>query len=384
MTIVATTSCAGTDDESDGHPTGANDASDGAVLEASDDSTFRDGSADSESLDGATQAAEWYPVAAGNDARLGLSSVWGSGKNDVWVVGASGSVLHWDGSTWRSTHLDTDQSLNVIGGSSPADVWIGSTADRIYHATGFANGKVQGALATPIIDVSTGLSLLSVWAASSNDVWFGGQPNGTTSLWATSTAEGESGWRPMTPTPENGFSGPTITGLWGNGTGGVWCVGAKPYPGPASYAAYSDGVIADSGLPTWLELDTQSKSPLNAIWAANATDVWSVGDYGVIRRFRGVPTPGTAWEIVASPTKQHLHGIWGSSSSDIWAVGDGGTFLHYDGTEWHSVPAVLPSGTVPNLFGIWGADASDIWAIGDGVVMHHERSATAGAPGGGT
>ena len=29
-----------------------------------------------------------------------LNSVWGTGTDDVWTVGDSGQILHWDGKQW--------------------------------------------------------------------------------------------------------------------------------------------------------------------------------------------------------------------------------------------------------------------------------------------
>ncbi|MBN9161526.1 MAG: hypothetical protein J0I07_11215, partial [Myxococcales bacterium] len=56
-----------------------------------------------------------------------LHAVWGTGPNDVWAVGAEGTILHFDGVAWTvsSTGLGSGQEVNLTGiwGSGPNDVW---------------------------------------------------------------------------------------------------------------------------------------------------------------------------------------------------------------------------------------------------------------------
>ena len=51
-----------------------------------------------------------------------LYSVWGSASDDVYVVGEEGLLLHFDGSIWAETIIDTLR---------PTVVW-GSAADEVY------------------------------------------------------------------------------------------------------------------------------------------------------------------------------------------------------------------------------------------------------------
>ncbi|MBN9162300.1 MAG: hypothetical protein J0I07_15165 [Myxococcales bacterium] len=346
--------------------------------DAESSSTDPAGDASSDAPDG----AEWHPITTPHDSRLGLSAIWGTGKNDVWAVGAAGSVLHWDGSSWTSATVGTKLSLNVVGGALPNDVWVATSLSEVFHIDGFDAGTLQWSAATPIRMFSDQAFLYAAWASSPSDVWFGGTGADSQNMWKTSASTtGELAWRQMANTPptlDNGFTAPTIYGIWGSRADDVWCVGMKNSPSPPSFAAHLDGLPPGEDMPTWTELDTQSNSPLNAVWGADANDVWAVGDHGTIRRFRGTPKAGALWEVVASPTTEHLRGLWGSSSSDIWAVGEHGTFLHFDGTTWRSAPAVFASDRVPNLRAVWGADSEHFWAVGDGIVMRH---ASAGAQG---
>jgi hypothetical protein len=65
-----------------------------------------------------------------------------------------------------------------------------------------------------------------------------------------------------------------------------------------------------------------SGSVLNEIWGSSATDVFAVGEDGVVLHY-----DGAAWTL-ATPTRAGLLGVWGSSPGDVYAVGAAGTILH--------------------------------------------------------
>jgi hypothetical protein len=65
-------------------------------------------------------------------------------------------------------------------------------------------------------------------------------------------------------------------------------------------------------------------NPMPGIWAFASNDVWVVGFYGNIGHW-----DGATWSLVASPTAQNLFAVSGASASDLWAVGEGGVILHY-------------------------------------------------------
>ncbi|MCC6619906.1 MAG: IPT/TIG domain-containing protein [Deltaproteobacteria bacterium] len=64
----------------------------------------------------------WNVVPSGTS--IGLRAVWGAAPDDVWMVGEGGLVLHWDGSVITRTMLDTTRTLTAIWGSGPDDVVV--------------------------------------------------------------------------------------------------------------------------------------------------------------------------------------------------------------------------------------------------------------------
>jgi hypothetical protein len=53
----------------------------------------------------------------------GVKAVWARGASDVWVVGASGLILHWDGRVWNREASGTDDTLVAIHGAGRL-VWV--------------------------------------------------------------------------------------------------------------------------------------------------------------------------------------------------------------------------------------------------------------------
>ena len=96
---------------------------------------------------------------------------------------------------------------------------------------------------------------------------------------------------------------------------------------------------------------------LYAMWGADATHVWAVGDGGAIVKWNG-----TAWSPQSSGTSKGLWGVWGSDAANVWAVGEGGTIVKWNGTAW----SPQNSGTSNRLYGVWGTDAANVWAVGFG------------------
>ena len=108
---------------------------------------------------------------------------------------------------------------------------------------------------------------------------------------------------------------------------------------------------------------------LYAVWAIDTSDVFVVGDAGVILRRRA-----NAWTQMTSGTVENLRGVWGASSSDVWAVGENGTILRFNGTTWSPVTGV----TTSNINTVWGSGPSDVWMAGPSRVYHYTGAATIG------
>ena len=72
----------------------------------------------------------WYnPLPQGDT----LYSTWVTAPNDVWAVGAGGTILHYDGTAWSRTTLPSKSPLTGVWASVPSDVWAVAQDGTIAH-----------------------------------------------------------------------------------------------------------------------------------------------------------------------------------------------------------------------------------------------------------
>ncbi len=93
--------------------------------------------------------------------------VWGTAKDDVWVIGEMGRIVHYDGATWSRVDLGATPRLVTIHGSS---------ADDIVIVGGASQAVILEHTAAGFTDKSPGpYALLSgVWVAPDGSAWAAG------------------------------------------------------------------------------------------------------------------------------------------------------------------------------------------------------------------
>jgi hypothetical protein len=249
-----------------------------------------------------------------------LYGMWGSDANNVWAVGAGGTILKWDGASWISVSSGTTNDLAAVWGTQASNVWAVGAAGTILRWNGSAwSSHTSG----------TTNNLLGLWGSDANDVWAVGM-NGTILKW-----NGIS-WSHL--------SGATInfSGMWGSDTNNVWIVG------DAGQIRHRSGLL-------WVTQLSNTTSPLSAIWGSDISHIWAVGGFGEI-----VMWNGTGWNPQFSYTNSDLSGVWGLDSNSVWAAGLSGALFFWNGNIW----APLATGTTADLRAVWGSDANNIWTIG--------------------
>jgi hypothetical protein len=321
--------------------------------------------------------AAWCPVPTTVSTRFALTSVWGSGPNDVWAVGSGGTIIHWNGSAWEPTPTNLKNTFYAVWGSGPNDVWATSTTDAIFHSTGFANGKAEWTRAPNATEGPYSWAVQAIWGDDTGALRLGTRAQGVgwqeyiNQYTLNREAEGGMAWDPV-------YASGNVHGFWGAAKD-LWFVADNSEANGWEKGRTMHGVWNGEGL-AWTPVDSQAMARLEGIWGGSADDIWAVGELGTMRRMR---TRGASrWEIIESPTKEGLHAIWGTAADDIWAVGDAGTILHFDGTTWKHSQAAFALGKKPDLFGVWGSSKNDVWIVGDNVALHY-TGPKPGAQGGG-
>jgi hypothetical protein len=144
------------------------------------------------------------------------NAIWGTAKDDVYVVGDGGGIFHFDGVVWTQMATPTSERLLDVWGFAGGPVFVVGTNGTILQLIGSAWVQMPFP-ANPGTDDGVLPSLRAVWGSSPTDVLVCGE--GT---WANSAMLHFDGtqWRQCD-------SVPTVNahGLWGTGPDDVFLVG---------------------------------------------------------------------------------------------------------------------------------------------------------------
>ena len=258
----------------------------------------------------------FYPVAAfsewssmSNGTTNNLYGVWGSSGSDVFAVGTSDTILHYDGSAWSAMSSGTSTTFSDVWGTSGTDVFAVGYRTILHY-----NGSTWSAMTSG----TTG-RLNGVWGSSGSDVFAVGD-FGTILHYNGST------WSPMA-------SGTTdsLYDVWCSSGNDVFVVGV------AGTIMYYNGT-------DWSFFTGIGPMTRLGVWGSSGSDVFAVGTWGTIFHYNG-----NSWSSMGSVIPEiSLNGVWGSSGSDVFAVGEAGTILHYDGTVT-TTSTVPPSSTTTTV-----------------------------------
>jgi hypothetical protein len=108
-------------------------------------------------------AGSWAPVAGSPE---GGASVWGSSPDDVWIVGSDNRVHRFDGNVWTKHEPMPPFSWGptIVAGSSASDVWVAGSHGLFLHWDGRAWSAVSSGARS--IDALAVAATGEAWALS--------------------------------------------------------------------------------------------------------------------------------------------------------------------------------------------------------------------------
>ncbi len=272
-------------------------------------------------------------------SKQNLRAVWGSGKEDVYIVGNSGTILRHDGRKptgfpwWTAMTSGVNNTLLGVWGAREKDAVAVGSGGMILHYDGLSWKKA---------DSGTNRTFSAVWGSGPFDLL---ATDTAGFLRHSAKAQLPPKWQEIKPhqTPKR------LDGIWGSSKSSIYAVGA------GGLVLYFNGTA-------WKEMINTTKVDLYAVWGTKSGKVFAVGEKGTVLLY-----DGTSWKQMMSNSTEPLFGVWGSSVSDVFAVGDKGTILRYNGTGW----AAMTSGVTEPLRGVWGASSNDVFVVGDGGTILH-------------
>lgn len=239
---------------------------------------------------------------------------------------------------------------------------------------------------------STSGKLYALWGQSATDVYAVGEAG----LIMHRDTSGK--WSAMSNAEKN-----DLYGIWGDGTtvyaagsatdlylaGTTWSKlstsnsynhkglgGGTTYLFTAGYTSYSGttGIHYRSKTSSYgywsYSYSSTIKDAMNALWVVSDTEIYVVGDNGLIAKCSGSCSSysGATWTVMTSGTTSNLQAIWGLSGGKMYAVGLDGTILHYDGSVWSTMNA----GTSTYFYGVWASATNDVYVVGHPIFKADE------------
>ena len=311
-----------------------------------------------------------------------LFDVWGTSMSNLYAVGRSGSIAHFDGAAWEALNQESLVNLRDVWTSSTGAIAVG-TGGTILRQSGStwteenvgATYELAGVWETPGLSVAVGRyapnnidwqqavlmntgsggtdvgpvggahRLFDVWGSSASDVYAVG--------WAGEILYYNGGTWSVVDAGHGDAA--FLTSISGTTTDNVFAVGRTD--DLQALVCFFNGV-------TWTKSVLSGVEELRGVWVDGVGSAFAVGSSGAIRRYTG-----GAWSAMNGPTSDELFCVWGSSASDVYAAGWEGALIHYDGTAWREL---LPATNRP-LNAISGRSANEIYFVGDkGAILLFE------------
>ncbi|MEQ9502741.1 MAG: hypothetical protein RIT81_38080 [Deltaproteobacteria bacterium] len=267
---------------------------------------------------------EWQPESR---RRLHtLQGVWGPAPDDIWAVGANGTILHWDGAAWTDAPEIPNAQIYAVHGSGTDDVWAVGELGFVTHWDGSTWSSISS---------GASVTLNGIHALSSTHAFAVGA-EGTVIEW-----DGTSWSSVAVPTMN------TLYGVWAANGGDVWVFG-------------DFGAVLHYDGTAWVTRADITTESFLGVRGTAANDIWAFGVNGALLHYNG-----TDWMPVASNTTATLFGMSVGPNDDLWLSGDGGTVLRFNGSLW----VRQNSGTANTLYGVYSPEAGDTWVVGESATI---------------
>jgi hypothetical protein len=288
----------------------------------------------------------WSQVAPREHQFDYFTGIWAASRDDAWATGGYG-LSHWDGASWTLQTIDGGLGAGpVIAGAASDDIWVVAGTIALHYDGHQWTNHVEG-LGSHFI--------YSVWPAGDGTAY---GADWTTNVFQWTSATGWSQVEVM-PTCCNVVDGIT---LWGSGPNDV-------------YAGSRNGIVHWDGQTWGLAPGAILPAKADTIFGLAANDVYDWDTSSGLFHF-----DGTSWSLLAPALNgARPRAFVTSGVDDVWAFDESLLSLaipaasaarafHWDGAQWNTVPVPLDM--------IGGAAMPDphlIWLVGTGEIVRMNR-----------
>ena len=267
------------------------------------------------------------------DTPVSFEGIWGSSASDLHVCGGQGTIQRFDGNRWDTERLAGWQSCRSVSGATSTFALASTGSPLAYRFTGDA--WERSATGSPMSG--------GVWVHSSGIAMAPGTAG-------TVLRYDGAAWTPLaTGSPA------LLHTLWGSAPDDVWAGG-------------SGGTLLHYDGASWTPVTSGASGTIRRIWGSAADLVFAVADESASGS-RVLRYDGTQWQVV-HVTDERLQSIHGRNGTDVFAVGDAGVILRWDGQQWHTEASVATE----HLADVWASPEGDVFAVGArGLIVRGRR-----------
>jgi photosystem II stability/assembly factor-like uncharacterized protein len=297
-------------------------------------------------MSAAHAAGTWEVMQSGTTRNL--QGITGFDMENIYAVGASGTILNYNGSTWAAQSSGTSWTLYDVYGTDPGNIYAVGDYRGIFRNTGSGWSRINHQ------SLNRPLYAFGGPSAASGELIGVGQ---TQTIWVFFVRQ----YYNTVSGTNNSFSSQEHH-LFSNSLRGLFTT-----PGGDVIVAGDSGLIAHyQGKDFWghhkySRFSTPTSRGLKDVWGTDINNLFAVGDSGTILR----RADGGSWVSMQSNTSANLTAVWGTALDNVYAVGAGGTVMHFNGSTWSKI--TVP--TTQQLNNIWGNSANEIFVVGNGGVI---------------
>ncbi len=253
-------------------------------------------------------------LTAGDTPNNDLMDVWGSGPEDIYVVGFNGNILHFDGNAWTNMNSGTSENLYGVWGYVLKD-----TNGAIVRQDVFVVGE-NGVILR--FNGTTWQSQLVFFTDPANDNSESAVTDDIYDIWGIP--------------PTDVTSEPTVIAVGANGL----IVAYDNTKNTFEEMRQQVTMEHTPPNPPTTEYLRWTPDQLNGVFGVSVSDFVAVGDIGTIMSIDGAGLSATS--VVVPGLTTDLKGIWGQSGDDLYAVGNGGTVVNRRSGSWSILNLDLP------------------------------------------
>jgi len=287
------------------------------------------------------------PPSAWKETTVGsaVNAIWGLDAKNIYAVGKGGLIVHFDGTSWKTMLNPEKDDLHAVYGTAANTIFAGGDAGLLGYdgtawtslASSYDKPAIRGIWSNDAAFFAVGPGGAMRYRNKSSTYWSSVYFYPTTgkdfaAIWGTGTelyvvgkaglvlkctasCTQSSGWTTMT----SGTSS-DLQGVWGAANNDIFAVGL-------------DGTVIHYNGTAWSAMTSNTSTYFYGVWGVGSKDVYAVGNPIFKPDEAIMHYDGASWsKMPPSKGTVTFFDAWAGSATDVWVVGQSG-ILHYDGTQ---------------------------------------------------